>query len=102
MSDFLVWSEEYGIDGGIIDAQHKQLFRLVGRLLEIDDTSRQTDDLKSIIMQLFQFMEFHFQREEKLAEDSGYPKIEILKKAHREIIDKMNEMMASCANYREL
>ena len=102
MSIAIEWCDAYSIDGGIIDAQHKQLLNLAGRLMEFDEAVRPQGELKEIVMQLYKYMEDHFHREEHLAESSGYPKLDVLVKAHREIIEEMNGMMKTCTDYRKL
>jgi hemerythrin len=102
MSIAIEWCDAYNIDGGIIDAQHKQLLNLAGRVMEYDDAVRQKGELKEIVLQLYKYMEDHFQKEEQLAENCGYPKLDVLVKAHREIIEEMNGMMKTCTDYHAL
>jgi hemerythrin len=96
------WREEFCIDNAIIDSQHKWLLKLAGRLLEIEPRPENFEEVKMIVMQLYQYMEFHFQREERLAKDIGYPKQEAHAKAHRIIIEEMNAMMISCTTFEDL
>jgi hemerythrin len=95
MSFNLEWCDDYCIDGGIIDSQHKKLLEIAGRALQIKDPSSESEILKETILALFQYMEYHFIREEEYAEIIKYPKLDFLKKSHSEIIVKMNTMMKS-------
>jgi hemerythrin len=102
MPNTIAWNDAYSIDGGVIDAQHKQLLELACRILDIDDASQQMDEIKDIAMQLYQPMKYHFQVEEQLAKSSDYPKLDMLVKAHQKITKKMNDTMKSCTNYHDL
>jgi hemerythrin len=47
-------------------------------------------------------VEYHFDREIKLAESVKHPELEVHREAHRIIIERMNGMMTTCANMHEL
>jgi hemerythrin len=96
------WCNEYSIDNAIIDSQHKWLLKLAGHLMEIEPLPDNYEEVKMIVLQLYQYMEFHFKREERLAKEARYPKYEAHVKAHQLIIKKMNDMMTSCVTIEEL
>jgi hemerythrin len=102
MSVTLGWSDAYNIDGGFIDAQHKQLLHMAGRLMEFDEELRQKEEIKELVLQLYKYMEDHFRKEEEFAKSIGYPKMDELAKSHEEIIDTVNGAMKSCTDYRKL
>jgi hemerythrin-like metal-binding protein len=102
MSIDLQWRDEYSIDHSILDTQHKWLLKLAEHMLEIDFDPDDQEQIKTAVLQLFQYVEYHFDREIKLAQSVKHPQLEDHKAAHRVIIGKMNEMMTSCTNMHDL
>jgi hemerythrin len=102
MSNDIQWSDEYRIDNAVIDAQHKWLFDLAGRLLEFDQLSHDFEEISTVVLQLYQYMETHFEQEERLAKRIGYPQYDKQVKSHQQIVDQMNAMMTTCKSFTEL
>jgi hemerythrin-like metal-binding protein len=102
MSSDIQWREEYRIDNAEIDSQHKWLLEQAETLLKFDQIAPSTEELSSIVLQLFQYMEKHFDKEERLAKLIGDPKYDAHVKAHQLIIAKMNAMMTSCKTFEDL
>jgi hemerythrin len=102
MSQDIQWSDDLRSDNPIIDSQHKWLFSLARRLFASNIPARNYEEISDIVLQLYQYMEFHFEREEHLAKDSLYPQYDAQVRAHRSFIAKMNDMMTSCTTLEEL
>ncbi len=67
------WSEDYASTITIIDAQHRQLFRLCNELEEELAAGISKDRLRAMLVHLGEYASRHFTMEEKYMAESGYP-----------------------------
>jgi hemerythrin len=81
----LDWSDEYSVDYGVIDAEHKCLFAIANRVFEISDPVAGREEIIAIVKSLFQYMEDHFQHEEELMMQCEYPALIEHAALHRRI-----------------
>lgn len=65
-----------------IDGQHKELIEKINQLLQAVETSQDKLVAVKTLNFLNDYVEYHFQEEEKLQEDAGYPGLEDHKKQH--------------------
>lgn len=86
------WREEFTIDGGVIDDDHKTLFGLVNDFNEGIINFIAPNDLIPLLTSLTEYMQTHFQREEKLQEMSEFPFFEDHKKEHQALTEKFNDL----------
>lgn len=79
-----------------IDGQHKELIEKINRLLEaIEDNGGQATAMRTLNF-LNDYVIFHFNAEEKLQEEVGYPGLEEHRKQHdilRKTVDDMTDMI---------
>ena len=87
------WKSEMAVDNGQVDADHKELFRLANCVLEIDQPRQDIEILKQLIYDLYDYVKFHFSREEDLMRKIGYPELEDHKQKHQFIIADMNHYL---------
>ncbi len=75
------WKDEYSVGIPALDADHKELFGILNdlhRILEPAGTAPQAS-LPDLVERLMHYVQEHFEREEHLMAESGYPQL----KAHR-------------------
>ena len=84
------WRDQFAIDGGIIDKDHRTLFGLVNEFNESIPRFQNPGQMLSILASLKKYTQTHFQREEKLQQVSGYSFCEEHKKEHEALIEKLN------------
>lgn len=65
-----------------IDEQHKELIEKINQLLQAVETSQDKIVAVKTLNFLNDYVVFHFQEEEKLQEQAGYPGLEEHKKQH--------------------
>jgi hemerythrin len=93
MSLTFEWKDEYNLDGGAIDEDHKHLFELANRVLEISQTHVNFEQVKATVKELYVYMSEHFGREQKLMKATGFPQYEQHILEHRAITRKMNRLL---------
>lgn len=84
------WKDQFSIDGGIIDRDHKTLFGLVNEFNEGISIYQKPEQMVAILVSLTNYTQTHFQREEKLQQASGFSFCEDHKKEHGDLIEKFN------------
>jgi hemerythrin-like metal-binding protein len=102
MPETIQWSEDLRIDNGEIDAQHKWLFDHAAQFFDFESLSNDFERVSKTVLQLYQYMEAHFEKEELAAKQVRYPKCEEMARAHQVIVNKMNAMMKTCKSLNEL
>ncbi len=84
------WKDQFSIDQGVIDKDHKTLFGLVNKFNEGIPSFQSPGQMLSVLASLKKYTQTHFQREEKLQQVSGYSFCEEHKKEHEALIEKLN------------
>ena len=102
MSITFEWNDEYVLDGGPIDDEHRQLLKLADRVFSFTASSRQADEVTDTVKQLFTYMEFHFDNEEKLMREIGFCEYEEHVRAHQKIVNDMNALLKTCGDLDQL
>ena len=93
--DICQFSEEYLIGNELIDNEHQELFRLIGKantlVREGVDVSR-CDEIMDILAELKAYTEFHFSDEEEYMESIHYEGLEAQKRAHTAFVYKVGSI----------
>ena len=95
---FLSWRKEYEVGVAQIDAEHRGLFALVN---EYHDTCRHGSSAREaarVLNSLIVYAEAHFQHEELLMSDCGYPRLEAQREQHSQLVKSIfaiNERIAA-------
>jgi hemerythrin len=75
-------------DVRVIEQQHQQLVHLFNTLNDAVKNRRSRKEVYQIIDDVIAFTRLHFEVEESLMEQSGYPEIEAHKQKHKQLIDE--------------
>lgn len=89
------FTEDYLIGIDLIDREHKELFRIVGRanqLVKSYDNAVDYDELMKILNELKAYTEEHFRDEEEYMEWIHYDGLAAQKRAHEAFIDKLENI----------
>lgn len=92
---FVVWKDEYSVGIESLDYDHKKLLTLINQLQTA--VHYQTGELfeKELLDEVVAYTKYHFDREEKMMEETGYPDMDAHKKGHREMIAKVDTFLNS-------
>jgi hemerythrin-like metal-binding protein len=94
------WSDEYSVNVAEIDAQHKELLKLVNGLHAAVESCIGKDELKDKLINLTEFTRHHFATEEELMKQHDYPDLVRHHKEHRTLLRHMDELVAMVSNGR--
>ncbi|OEJ65952.1 bacteriohemerythrin [Magnetovibrio blakemorei] len=86
------WSKELEIGVAFVDADHKVLINLLNQVDECIHQKEETTVLGSVLDALVEYTEYHFLREEKMMELSGYTGLSTHKTTHRMLSGKVRDV----------
>jgi hemerythrin len=89
----IVWKDEFSIDHGVIDDDHRFLFEFVSRILANSREEDFRDRLANELRILREFAVKHFTREEALQRASGFPEQMEHGHLHRDLLDQLDRFV---------
>ena len=95
---FLSWRKDYEIGVPQIDSEHRRLADMVNAFHETHLRGASREEIPHLLNQLIAYAEEHFQHEEKLMRDSGYPRLDEQRALHEELVTSIfaiNEKFAA-------
>ena len=84
------WTPLMRIDNGQIDEDHQKLILIANRILALKRPSQDVEELKQLIRELYDYVKYHFSREEALMHELEYPRVDEHIEKHAIIIRDMN------------
>jgi len=98
---FVTWEDRLSVGIPSIDEDHKKLMNLINNLqsaiLYPTDEAFERQALKELV----DYTCYHFEREEKLMEENGYPDFEAHREQHKRMIEKVQEFQQAYEHDRE-
>jgi hemerythrin len=89
----LAWKDQFIIDNGPIDRDHKMLVVRINNVLRRLNGKAQADAVLKDIFSLRAHAEFHFKREESLQEQAGYPGLAEHAAEHRQLLAQIDGVL---------
>ena len=84
------WTNDLALQITDIDVQHKKLVNLINELHSAMSDGRSQAFILDVVSRLKDYVNTHFTFEERLFENSGYPKCREHKSTHQSFVDKVN------------
>lgn len=82
----MMWKEKYKVGVELIDEQHKELFNRLSNFIQTVQNpipwEEKMDNVKETMDFMQQYVEFHFDDEERYQEEINYPDKELHKEIH--------------------
>jgi len=88
---FISWDEKYSVGVSEMDAQHKQLVKLLGELYDAMQAQKATEVVGKILNELVRYTKTHFAAEERYMAQAGYPDLAAQKKEHEVFTAKIQK-----------
>ena len=95
---FIEWNEEFAVDNGPIDEQHRQLVEIVNKFEEANRKGKGSRIMEEILNDLMGYTQEHFSFEEKVMADAAYPNLELHQSQHRQLIQKLEKYQFEFSN----
>ncbi len=96
------WTRELSIDNGFIDEDHKKLIDIANRVVQLNHPNRDAEELKQAIRELYDYVKYHFQREEDFMQEIQYPEAEAHHQKHEDIVKEMNHYLTASHHMGEM
>ena len=97
---YIAWKDSYCIGIPIIDEQHRCIVSIINSIHYFVAEHRELDVLESIINMMLQYTVIHFNTEEAMLKEAGYPSIEEHVLLHKQLINQLksvsHEAMQDC------
>jgi hemerythrin len=88
MAAYIVWKDSYSVNDPSLDAQHRQIIESINDLYDAwEDSTTAAAVTKRVLDRLVQYTQTHFEQEEKLLKEVGFPAAEFA--AHKALHDAM-------------
>ncbi len=92
MVNTMKWVKEYSVAIPILDAQHKQLFRMSDQLDSDLKQGLRSEEIEETLVHMGEYATRHFQMEEKYMEEVDYPGIDQQRKIHCQFAKTFQDM----------
>jgi hemerythrin-like metal-binding protein len=91
------WSDRYALGVEVIDQQHQRLFRLIDQLAWGIQQGNAEPALQSVFDELSDYTKTHFQTEEQLMAESGFPGGAGHREKHRGLEASLADLVAKAS-----
>ena len=95
------WKQKYSVKVKEIDEQHKELISTMNHLYDVIYHNKKDKSLKSILAELVNYAELHFETEEKYFEQFAYELSEEHKKEHDDFRTKIGDFVKELSSVKD-
>ena len=88
---FINWSDDLSVGVTQFDDDHKELMNIANRLHDSISVGAQQSALAQILKELVNYTVIHFDREEKMMQQHGYPQYEKQKTEHEALLTQVKD-----------
>ncbi|HBO45943.1 MAG TPA: hemerythrin [Planctomycetaceae bacterium] len=98
MTPFVTWKAFYSVGNAAIDDQHKRILDIINDLHSAIEDGDEMDTLNSLLGRMVDYTNTHFQFEENLMKECGYPHLE----EHRQLHNELRRKTAGLRSHAEI
>ncbi len=95
---YVSWSDEYNINVGEIDTQHKKMLELVNDIHSEVEDRVDKEILLDLLFELVEYTRMHFSTEEELMKTHDYPEFKKHHIDHKMLLQYMNDLVAEVSS----
>lgn len=89
---WVAWNESLRVGNALLDSDHRLLFDLLTQLHDAIDTGQSRDVIGSVVSVLAEYVEHHFQREEAIMAQAGFPGLDGHRSQHAVLTENVNRV----------
>ncbi len=97
----IIWNEIFSVGVRKIDEQHKELIKMINKLIETKDTNVDSEMISDILTKMTKYADYHFQAEEQYMIEYDYPDYSTHKEQHIEFKKKTVAFCMDVMAYKE-
>jgi len=102
MGQTLKWDVSYCIGNEELDEEHKKLFDLANRVLNINNPLMDSEKVRGAVLELYDYMRYHFEHEEKYMASISYAGLDDHKEIHQSLVGEINILLKKSKNFIDL
>lgn len=87
------WKDEYSVGVASVDLEHRELIELINDLHALIGENASTEEVVSMLGEIFAQISAHFALEEKYMRESRYPLFQEHKADHEILLDELRDIM---------
>jgi hemerythrin len=91
------WTDDLSINVGAVDVQHKEIFKRYSGFIAACKEGRGREQIVELLDFLTDYVNEHFEHEEKLMKEYTYPDIHTHQKEHAELLQTVQKFKARLA-----
>jgi len=91
-ASWLDWQPDWNSGNIQIDNQHRDLIQIAQKLLHLYLTNASPQMMQNQLELMFQHVIIHFETEEKILEDVGYPELASHARVYEKLVAKLNRL----------
>lgn len=96
--DVIEWKPEYSVEIPSIDQQHRSLVAIIGHLQAAMLEGRTKQIIAPLFYSMNRYTKFHFDYEEQLLEQNGYPNLLKHREEHARLVEQLKQLEARYLN----
>ncbi len=77
------WNEGFSVGVRKLDEQHKVLIDMINKMIEMQNITVDSEVVSEVLNKMTEYANFHFNTEENLLKEHGYPEYEAHKAMHK-------------------
>lgn len=90
--DGMAWQDGFGVGHAGIDTDHRRLFELFNELVSAVNANRADTEIEGVLIELLDYTDRHFDREERLMREHGYPDYAVHKTMHDTFVRQVHDV----------
>ncbi len=89
----LEWTPKISVKSKELDNQHKRLFLIINRLIDIRKKKAEPETILEVLRELIDYSDRHFKAEDQYMSENNYPLIKAHLDEHAKYFDKMEKFV---------
>jgi hemerythrin-like metal-binding protein len=92
------WDDKYSVGNATMDAHHQKLFDILNIIHDAARAGRGEEIIEKELKDLADYTKYHFDEEDKLMVQTGYPGLEAQRAAHKAFLQQIADYQKEVAN----
>jgi hemerythrin-like metal-binding protein len=87
----LKWNKTYSVSVKVMDDHHRELFKMIDEYYDAIKQKKSNEALLELLRKVKKYTQYHFNAEEQILRNHGYPRLNQQEKEHKAFTDKISE-----------
>jgi len=92
--DNIEWSDKFSVGVKVLDDQHQTLVRMINKMIDTPRIGANSSIITEMLTDMLEYAALHFDTEEKLMKEHGYPGYDRQRAEHGEFVRRTEELFS--------